>query len=92
MISKLPLIDAQEIPDDALWAAVVSLGILAHAYRYEEKYDGLDGAFPNSPLLKPLGIVTADTSWCNNDISESIEEPETKVIHFLRELTRLGST
>ena len=42
-ILKLPEIDANTIPDDALWAAVVCLGILAHTYRYEEKYDGREG-------------------------------------------------
>ena len=42
-ISTLPSVDAKAIPDAALWAAVVCLGILAHTYRYEEKYDGHEG-------------------------------------------------
>ena len=43
MIRKLPFVDTDTIPDTALWAGVVCLGILAHAYRYEEKYDGHEG-------------------------------------------------
>lgn len=40
-IKKLPFVDAgpNSIPDDALWAAVVCLGILASIYRYEEQND-----------------------------------------------------
>jgi hypothetical protein len=45
IISELPYVDANDIPDTALWAAVVCLGILAHTYRYEEKYDGYEGDF-----------------------------------------------
>jgi hypothetical protein len=45
IISKLPYVDVNAIPDTALWAAVVCLGILAHTYRYEEKYDGYEGDF-----------------------------------------------
>jgi len=42
-IERMPYVDADTIPDSALWAAVVCLGILAHTYRYEERYDGHDG-------------------------------------------------
>src|SRR5271163_971270 len=42
-ILNLPDVDSASIPDDALWAAVVCLGILAHTYRYEEKYNGHEG-------------------------------------------------
>jgi hypothetical protein len=44
-ILNLPTVDLDAIPDDALWAAVVCLGILAHTYRYEEKYSGHEGNF-----------------------------------------------
>jgi hypothetical protein len=44
VISRLPYIDANDIPDDSLWAAVVCLGLLVHAYRYEENYDGRNGS------------------------------------------------
>src|SRR5271169_3789569 len=49
-IDKLPHVDTHSIPDDALWAAVACLGILAHTYRYEEKYDGSDGGHLNKGL------------------------------------------
>ena len=42
-IERLPYVDADTIPDSGLWAAVVCLGILAHTYRYEDRYDGHDG-------------------------------------------------
>jgi hypothetical protein len=44
-ILNLPNVDSNTIPDDALWAAVVCLGILAHTYRYEERYSGHEGSF-----------------------------------------------
>lgn len=34
---------ADIIPDKALWAALVSLGMLCSIYRYEEKHDGSEG-------------------------------------------------
>jgi hypothetical protein len=45
MIRNMPIVDAKAVPDTALWASVVCLGILAHTYRYEEKYDGHDGSY-----------------------------------------------
>ena len=44
-ILDLPLImgTADVIPDNALWAATVCLGILASVYRYEERNDGHEG-------------------------------------------------
>jgi len=42
-ILNLPDVDPSCIPDDALWGAVVCLGILAHTYRYEDKYNGHEG-------------------------------------------------
>src|SRR5690606_1995940 len=44
-IASLPLVDGTEetIPDQALWAAVVALGMLCSIYRYEERNDGYDG-------------------------------------------------
>lgn len=44
-VAALPLILGSEdvIPDQALWAAIVALGMLCSIYRYEEKNDGYDG-------------------------------------------------
>ncbi|SPO05370.1 related to nitric-oxide synthase, salivary gland [Cephalotrichum gorgonifer] len=44
-VAALPFVDGGErsIPDQALWAAVVALGMLCSIYRYEERNDGYDG-------------------------------------------------
>ncbi|KAH9894721.1 sulfite reductase flavoprotein alpha-component [Xylariomycetidae sp. FL2044] len=43
--AALPVIEGTEnvIPDAALWAAIVALGLLCSLYRYEEKHDGHEG-------------------------------------------------
>ncbi|KAI1084221.1 hypothetical protein F5B20DRAFT_287783 [Whalleya microplaca] len=51
------------IPDQALWAAIVALGMLCHIYRFEVKYDGNEGVSvsntkkqrPNCPMGDELG-------------------------------------
>ncbi|KAF8750893.1 Indoleamine 2,3-dioxygenase [Rhizoctonia solani] len=86
-ILALPLIPgAQEvIPDAALWAAVVCLGILASTWRYEERNDGHEGLINGIARSHFLNVSG------NND-----EEPETKDIPNiitipLRQIcTRLG--
>ncbi|KAF5003677.1 hypothetical protein FDECE_9787 [Fusarium decemcellulare] len=44
-VAALPTIEGTEefIPDQALWAAVVALGMLASIYRFEDKNDGKHG-------------------------------------------------
>ncbi|KAH7146705.1 cytochrome b5-like Heme/Steroid binding domain-containing protein [Dactylonectria estremocensis] len=59
-VATLPIVEGTEevIPDQALWAAVVVLGMLCSIYRFEEKYDGTYGVFfnkttkwrPNCPM------------------------------------------
>ncbi|KAK1654596.1 cytochrome b5-like Heme/Steroid binding domain-containing protein [Colletotrichum phormii] len=55
-IAAAPVIEgtADVIPDQALWAALVSLGMLCSIYRFEQKYDGHDGvnASTNPTKLK----------------------------------------
>lgn len=50
-ILSLPLVHGTPdmIPDRALWAATVCLGILASVYRYEERNDGSEGITVNPP-------------------------------------------
>lgn len=70
-ILELPLVSgtADVIPDSALWAATVCLGILASVYRYEERNDGTEG----------ISINASPTQFTNaNDDPD--EEPETKGI------------
>lgn len=49
-IAELPIIEGTEdvIPDQALWAALVALGLLCSICRFEQKYDGSDGVHVNS--------------------------------------------
>ncbi|KAK7417752.1 hypothetical protein QQX98_004408 [Neonectria punicea] len=44
-VAALPTVEGTEevIPDQALWAAIVALGMLCSIYRFEEKYDGTEG-------------------------------------------------
>lgn len=44
-VAALPVIEgtADIIPDKALWAALVALGMLCSIYRYEERNDGNEG-------------------------------------------------
>ncbi|KAK0615347.1 hypothetical protein B0T17DRAFT_383314 [Bombardia bombarda] len=54
-IASLPIVEgsADVIPDRALWAAVVVLGILCSMYRWEDKHDGNEGITVNATKYKP---------------------------------------
>ncbi|KAF7556520.1 hypothetical protein G7Z17_g1310 [Cylindrodendrum hubeiense] len=64
-IAALPTVEGTEevIPDQALWAALVALGMLCSIYRFEGKYDGTEGVSsknrtkwrPNCPMGDELG-------------------------------------
>lgn len=70
-ILALPLVHGTPdvIPDRALWAATVCLGILASVYRYEEKNDGNEGV----AVVPPQGAF-------KNIHGDDDEEEETKGI------------
>jgi len=76
MVIKLPYVDAKHIPDDALWAAVVCLGILVHAYRYEKKHVAHKGISVGELKFKTLEPPISDTAG---------DAPETKVFYLIRE-------
>lgn len=88
-ILELPLIQGTPdvIPDAALWASVVCLGILASIWRYEDTNDGHEG-------IKNLGRNRKE--MYTNIHGEPDEEPETKgiprsvVIPLRQVCTRLG--
>ncbi|KAM5354753.1 hypothetical protein ACJ41O_001400 [Fusarium nematophilum] len=44
-VAALPMVEGTEenIPDQALWGAVVALGMLCSIYRFEDRHDGKDG-------------------------------------------------
>ncbi|KAM0324977.1 hypothetical protein ACHAPQ_008163 [Fusarium lateritium] len=55
-VAALPLVEGTEenIPDTALWGAVVALGMLCSIYRFEDKHDGKDGVtIRSSTTTKP---------------------------------------
>lgn len=54
-VVSLPLVQGTEdlIPDQALWAAVVALGMLCSIYRYEDKNDGHEGVTVNPTKYQP---------------------------------------
>ncbi|OTA80529.1 hypothetical protein M434DRAFT_37948 [Hypoxylon sp. CO27-5] len=64
-VAALPLVEGTKevIPDQALWAAVVALGMLCSIYRFESKNDGSEGITsartkkkkPNVPMGDDLG-------------------------------------
>ncbi|KAI1477970.1 hypothetical protein F4774DRAFT_180178 [Daldinia eschscholtzii] len=73
-VAALPLVEGTKevIPDQALWAAVVALGMLCSIYRFEEKYDGSDGITstrtkkkkPNVPMGDEFGEELAGIPRC----------------------------
>lgn len=67
--AALPLVEGTEdvIPDQALWAAVVALGMICSIYRFEDRNDGQDGVTinpsntrPNCPMGDELGEELAN--------------------------------
>lgn len=54
--AAIPIIEGTEdvIPDAALWAALVALGLLCSLYRYEEKHDGHEGVSIASKVKRSL--------------------------------------
>lgn len=61
-VAALPLVEGTEdvIPDQALWAALVALGMLCSIYRYEDKNDGYDGVSTTSTSTKPRVDMSDD--------------------------------
>lgn len=60
-IAALPVIEGTEyvIPDKALWAALVALGMLCSIYRYEDKHDGSEGINVGS-RTQPANVEMSD--------------------------------
>ncbi|OLN85599.1 NADPH oxidoreductase A [Colletotrichum chlorophyti] len=62
-IAAATLVEGKEdvIPDQALWAALVALGMLCSIYRFEEKYDGHDSVnATKSPTKLSLNCKMGD--------------------------------
>ncbi|VBB80424.1 Putative Sulfite reductase, alpha subunit (flavoprotein) [Podospora comata] len=54
-VAALPIVEGtpEVIPDRALWAAVVALGMLCSIYRYEDNNDGNEGVTVNPTKWRP---------------------------------------
>ena len=85
-IAALPLVEATAdiIPDKALWAAHVTLGLLCHTYRYEEKYDGNQGVTINPSKSKANCEMGDDLG------DEFIGIPRSIALPFLQVSHRIG--
>ncbi|OTB07683.1 hypothetical protein M426DRAFT_266892 [Hypoxylon sp. CI-4A] len=61
-VAALPLVEGTKevIPDKALWAALVALGMLCSIYRFESKYDGTDGITSGRPKKKQPNVPMGD--------------------------------
>ncbi|KAF2688123.1 hypothetical protein K458DRAFT_361117 [Lentithecium fluviatile CBS 122367] len=61
-VAALPIVEgtAEAIPDKALWAALVALGMLCSIYRYEERHDGNEGINVAAKTLKLKGVPMSD--------------------------------
>ncbi|ENH71425.1 Nitric oxide synthase, inducible [Fusarium oxysporum f. sp. cubense race 1] len=72
-VAALPLVEGTEenIPDEALWGAVVALGMLCSIYRFEDKHDGKDGlAITDGATTKPQCPMGDDLSSYNLKIRD----------------------
>ncbi|KAM4057360.1 cytochrome b5-like heme/steroid binding domain-containing protein [Hirsutella rhossiliensis] len=67
-IAALPIVEGTEavIPDRALWAALVSLGLLCSIYRFEDKYDGNEG------VTSVLATKTRPNCLMGDDLGEEL--------------------
>ena len=85
-ILALPMVDADLIPDRALWAATVCLGILASVYRYEEKNDGNEGV----SVVAPHGAFRNISGEADDEEEETKGIPRNIAIPLRRICTRMG--
>ncbi|KAF2837286.1 hypothetical protein M501DRAFT_1018193 [Patellaria atrata CBS 101060] len=87
-ILALPLIYATPdvIPDRALWAATVCLGILASTYRYEERNDGSEGI----SVTPPPGTFRNITGDADDEEEETKGIPRNIAIPLKQACVRMG--
>jgi hypothetical protein len=87
-ILELPLVygDQENIPDHALWAATICLGILASVYRYEEINDGHEGI----SLSLPANAFKNITGDADDEEEETKGIPRNIAIPLRQVCTRMG--
>ncbi|CAF3544282.1 unnamed protein product [Fusarium graminearum] len=88
-VAKLPLVEGTDdnIPDDALWGAVVALGMLCSIYRFEDKHDGKDGVAVTS------GTSTRPTCEMGDELCEELQGiPMCIALPYYQISRRMGRT
>ena len=87
-ILALPLVygTADMIPDRALWAATICLGILASVYRYEENNDGSEGI----SVRIPQGAFLNLSGEAEDEEEETKGIPRNIAIPLRQVCTRMG--
>lgn len=85
-VAALPLVEGTDdvIPDQALWAALVALGMLCSIYRYEDKNDGTDGVNVQPMATKPLVEMSDDL------VEELVGIPKTIGLPYYQISRRMG--
>ncbi|KAJ8112822.1 hypothetical protein OPT61_g4898 [Boeremia exigua] len=86
-VAALPIVEgtADVIPDKALWAALVSLGMLCSIYRYEERHDGNEGINVSAKPLKLKGVPMCE------DLGDEVQNiPRSIGLAYLQISIRMG--
>ncbi|KAF3045411.1 hypothetical protein E8E11_008612 [Didymella keratinophila] len=86
-VAALPVVEgtADVIPDKALWAALVALGMLCSIYRYEERHDGNEGINTTAKPLKLKGV-----SMCEDLGDEVHNIPRSIGLAYVQICIRMG--
>ncbi|KAI0378619.1 hypothetical protein F5Y04DRAFT_283848 [Hypomontagnella monticulosa] len=88
-VAALPLVEGTKevIPDQALWAAVVALGMLCSIYRFEAKNDGSEGITSTRTKRKKPNVPMGD------DLGEELVGiPRTIALPYYQVSRRMGRT
>ncbi|KAL1591803.1 hypothetical protein SLS59_010075 [Nothophoma quercina] len=88
-VAALPIVEgtADIIPDEALWAALVALGMLCSIYRYEERHDGNEGINVTAKPLKLRGVPMCD------DLGDEVQNiPRSIGLAYVQICIRMGRT
>ncbi|KAH7316748.1 hypothetical protein B0I35DRAFT_503846 [Stachybotrys elegans] len=82
-VAALPLVEGTEdnIPDSALWGAVVALGMLCSIYRYEDRNDGQEGVVASRSSTRPSCPMGDDLGEELHGIPLTIALPYYQISH-----------
>lgn len=86
-VAALPIVEgtADIIPDKALWAALVALGMLCSIYRYEERHDGNEGINITAKPLKLKGVPMCE------DLGDEVQNiPRSIGLAYVQVSMRMG--